>query len=76
MGVLDEADVERCRTDIEGGGLLEGVQFVVGVPRHVVQVVRQMESGEGEGVSLPIERRGSWKDAICGCASRGFQQGD
>eukprot|EP00959_Pyramimonas_sp_CCMP1952_P019826 418699-Pyramimonas_sp.AAC.1 len=39
MGVLDEADVERCRTDVEGGGLLEGVQFVVGVPRHVAKVM-------------------------------------
>jgi len=39
MGILDEADVERCRTDIEGGGLLEGVQFLVGVPRHVAQVM-------------------------------------
>jgi hypothetical protein len=40
MGILDEKDVERCRTDIEGGGLLEGVQIVVGVPKYVAQVVR------------------------------------
>lgn len=38
VGVLDEADVERTRTDVEGGGLLQGVQIVVGLPKHLAQV--------------------------------------
>lgn len=32
-GILDDNDVQRCRTDVEGGGLLEGVQIVIGVPK-------------------------------------------
>jgi hypothetical protein len=31
--ILDDNDVQRCRTDVEGGGLLEGVQIVIGVPK-------------------------------------------
>eukprot|EP00854_Cymbomonas_tetramitiformis_P002767 gene2767-3548_t len=40
VGILDEKDVERCRGDVEGGGLLEGVQIIVATPTFAAQAFR------------------------------------